>query len=90
MVFHRNMSKVLRAFVAFGILFLINFSAQAQCAMCRATLENNVSDGDVGLASNLNFGILYLFLAPYILVAVIAFFWFRNSKLNHGRKFKTA
>ncbi len=90
MITYIKTGKMFKAFIAFGVLFLINFSAKAQCAMCRATVENNVSDGDVGLASNLNFGILYLFLAPYILVAVIAFFWYRNSKLNYGRKFKTA
>ena len=33
----------------------------AQCAMCRATLENNLSNGNVGIAAGINFGILYLF-----------------------------
>lgn len=56
--------------------------ASAQCAMCRATLENNVSNGNIGIAAGINQGILYLFFAPYLAVAVIAFFWYRNSKLN--------
>jgi len=51
-----------------------------QCAMCRATVENNVSHGDYGIASGLNFGILYLFVIPYLAVAVIAFLWYKNSK----------
>lgn len=54
----------------------------AQCAMCRATVENNVSNGDVGLASNLNLGILYLFVTPYLVIGVIAFFWYKKSKAN--------
>lgn len=61
-------------------------SAVAQCAMCRATLENNVSNGDIGIAAGINTGILYLFVAPYLAVGVIAWFWYRNSK-RHGQEF---
>ncbi len=52
----------------------------AQCAMCRATVENNVNNGEIGLAPGLNFGILYLFAAPYLVVMVIAFLWYKQSK----------
>lgn len=52
----------------------------AQCAMCRATLENNVSNGQPGIAAGINFGILYLFFTPYLAVAVIAYLWYRTSK----------
>ena len=54
----------------------------AQCAMCRATLENNLSNGNPGIALGINFGILYLLFAPYFAVALIAFFWYRTSKNN--------
>ena len=54
----------------------------AQCAMCRATLENNVSNGEVGIAAGLNIGILYLFAAPYLVVAFIAYMWYKRSRLN--------
>jgi len=54
----------------------------AQCAMCRVTLENNVSNGEVGIAAGLNMAILYLFAAPYLVVGFIAFLWYRKSKLN--------
>lgn len=54
----------------------------AQCAMCRAQLENNISNGNIGIAAGINFGILYLFVAPYLAISVIAFFWFRSSKRN--------
>ena len=53
--------------------------------MCRATLENNVSNGDVGLAAGINFGILYLFFTPYLAVAVIAYLWYRTSKNGFGK-----
>jgi hypothetical protein len=58
--------------------------AGAQCAMCRATLENNVSNGDIGIAAGINTGILYLFCAPYLAVAVLAYLWYRTSKKNEG------
>ena len=56
--------------------------ASAQCAMCRATLENNVSNGEVGIAAGLNMGILYLFATPYLVVGFIAYMWYRKSKIN--------
>ena len=62
--------------------------AVAQCAMCRTTIENNVSAGDTSLASGLNLGIMYLFFAPYVIVGVIAFFWYRNSRKEHGKKIR--
>ena len=61
-------------------------SGYAQCAMCRATLENNVSNGNVGIAAGINFGIMYLFFAPYIAVAVIGYLWYRTSKSNEHNK----
>lgn len=63
-------------------------SAFAQCAMCRTTVENNVSAGDTSLASGLNLGIMYLFIAPYLVIGAIAFFWYRNSRKEHGKKIR--
>lgn len=54
--------------------------AQAQCAMCRTQLENNVSNGDPGIAASINGGILYLLVMPYLAVAVIGYFWYKSSK----------
>ena len=42
-----------------------------------------MSNGETAnFAAGLNFGILYLFFTPYLLLAVIAFFWYRNSRKN--------
>lgn len=60
----------------------------AQCAMCRTTIENNVSAGDTSLASGLNLGILYLFFTPYVVIGTIAFLWYRKSKKEHGKKIR--
>lgn len=76
------MSKVWKLFVMIVVLVLSNLPTMAQCAMCRATLENNVSNGNVGIAAGINFGILYLFTAPYLVIAIIGYFWFKSSKRN--------
>jgi hypothetical protein len=66
-----------------SILFLTSTAmSMAQCAMCRMTVESTVSDGRSQIASNLNTGILYLLSAPYLLVAVIGYLWWRSSKKN--------
>ena len=54
----------------------------AQCAMCRATLENNISNGNIGIAAGINFGIMYLFFSPYAFILLLAYFWYRTSKRN--------
>lgn len=68
------------------LLFTQTTSILAQCAMCRATVENNVSNGETGIAAGLNFGILYLFAAPYIAIMVIGYLWYKNSKANANKK----
>ena len=80
-------AKFLILFV--GVLGL-SMQASAQCAMCRATLENNVSNGDIGIAAGINFGILYLFAAPYTVIALIAFFWYKTSKRTSQNESKSS
>lgn len=63
-------------------IVLSSIDVSAQCAMCRASLENNVSNGNIGIAAGINFGIMYLFVAPYLVIGLIAFFWYRTSKKN--------
>jgi hypothetical protein len=68
--------------MAVGMVMLGAISASAQCAMCKATLENNISNGHIGIAAGINFGILYLFVAPYLFISILAYFWYRTSKKN--------
>lgn len=66
------------------ILFLIvsPLTTWAQCAMCRTQLENNVSNGDIGIAAGINTGILYLLSLPYLAILVLGYVWYRNSRKN--------
>ncbi len=62
--------------------------AFSQCAMCRATVESTVSNGRSVVASDLNFGILYLLMAPYLIVAGISYLWYRTSRKEHAERIK--
>jgi len=64
------------------LLLWVSLDLMAQCAMCRATLENNVSNGQAGIASGINFGILYLFVMPYLIVVVLGLLWYKKSRDN--------
>ena len=60
-------------------LFSIFYSltSEAQCAMCRASLE---SEGNAVKAEAVNDGIVYLMVIPYVLVAVIGYVVYRMFK----------
>jgi hypothetical protein len=57
----------------------------AQCAMCRASVESNVSSGETSIGAGLNMGILYLLAMPYLIAAVIGFLWYRNAKKRKNK-----
>lgn len=51
-------------------------SSYAQCAMCKAVVEN----GDVDMAEGVNNGISYLMVFPYLLVGILFFTLYRYRK----------
>lgn len=69
---------------AFLLIFLLLASqiVSAQCAMCRTQLENNVSNGNAGIAAGINTGILYLLSMPYLIVLILGYFWYKTSRKN--------
>ena len=80
------MKRIIITVLALIILVSVNITGYAQCAMCRATLETNVSNGsETVLAAQLNFGILYLFASPYLVIAAVGFFWYRNSRKSKNQ-----
>ena len=79
-----NLSKIVgKACFLSGLLLLGSpLISLGQCAMCRTQLENNVSNGDVGIAAGINTGILYLLSMPYLIVIVLGYFWYKTSRKN--------
>ncbi len=51
-------------------------SGFAQCAMCKAVVEN----GDVDMAEGVNNGITYLMVFPYLLIGFLFFVIYRYKK----------
>jgi hypothetical protein len=67
--------KTLKISIIAILLIIVNCSlTMAQCAMCRATVES------------INGGILILLVMPYLSVAAVFFFWYRNAKMNMIKK----
>ena len=62
----KNSAKV---YLALSMVFfnLISGNLSAQCSMCRAVVESDIS----GKGSGINNGIVYLMAFPYVLVALI-------------------
>lgn len=63
--------------IYFGILSIFVYnSLNAQCAMCKAVVEN----GNKSLAEGVNNGITYLMIFPYLLIAALFFFIYNYRK----------
>lgn len=54
--------------------------AWAQCAMCRGSVESTMGNGRNNVGIGLNTGIMYLFIMPYLIFAVVGYLWYRNSR----------
>ena len=66
-----------KKFYILGLLLIFSAkSSFAQCAMCKAVVEN----GNETMAEGLNDGITYLMVVPYILVGVLFYFIYRHKK----------
>lgn len=74
--------KFLFLLIAFVFVQSVSF---AQCAMCRASVENNVSNGDTSIGAGLNMGIIYLFIMPYMIAMIIGYLWYRNAKKRKAK-----
>jgi high-affinity nickel permease len=62
-------------------IFNISLSI-AQCAMCRASVGSNLSEGKGVIGASINDGILYLLSVPYIVVGAGIYLWYRSAMKN--------
>lgn len=53
-----------------------SISTNAQCAMCKAVVEN----GDISMAEGVNNGITYLMVFPYLLIGGLFYTLYRYKK----------
>lgn len=74
--------RLIKIFSILSLISILNFSpveVQAQCPMCRMSAESNLRNGGTA-GKGLNAGILYMFSTPYLMVALVGYFWYRNRK----------
>lgn len=79
--------KKLVIVLGFMLTFLLMAAdTYAQCAMCRGSVESSMGNGRNNVGVGLNTGILYLFVMPYLLVFLIGYFWYRNSRKERDER----
>ncbi|MBK6931144.1 MAG: hypothetical protein IPH12_09805 [Saprospirales bacterium] len=85
----KNKTKIgIAIFLLLLVFILLPGDAQAQCPMCRMSAESNLKAGGTD-GRGLNTGILYMLAMPYMLVAAIGFWWWRNRKPGDKRMLDT-
>ena len=82
--------KLMLCSLCLGLMLLGVQTANAQCAMCSATAEAGVKNGNTE-ANGLNSGIMYLLAAPYLAVAIVGYIWYKkyrrkNVDMNMGKE----
>jgi hypothetical protein len=71
-------------YIIFSILFLFTIEdINAQCAMCRAVLENNA---DNSVAEGINDGIVYLMIFPYLLMGGLGYYIYKTHQKKKKAK----
>ncbi len=70
-------------FLVFGLfvlgMLLLPELLDAQCAMCKAAPESNLTNGGRA-GKGLNTGILYMAAVPYFIVGSLGLVWYFNRK----------
>jgi len=74
------MKKFLAISGLMTLFLLSSVDTFAQCAMCRGSVESSMGNGRNNVGVGLNTGIMFLFVMPYLLVGIIGYLWYRNSK----------
>ena len=72
--------KIIVGLAAAVALLFFNLDAEAQCAMCKASIESSVKDGTASTGSGINAGILYIMPIPYLLIGAVVYFVYKHNK----------
>ncbi|WP_337041537.1 hypothetical protein [Emticicia sp. 17c] len=73
--------KAFRVIITTMVFLLVSCTfTMAQCAMCRATVGSNLSEGRGVIGTGINDGILYLLAITYLSIPTLIFIWYRSAK----------
>ena len=79
-----KIKKYIPLLILILVVLLCNTNSFAQCAMCKTSVESDLKTGG-SIGKNLNTGIIYLMLIPYVILMTGGYFFFRkqiNAKLK--------
>lgn len=62
-----------------ALILLFPYTAEGQCAMCRAVLESGEGQD---IAEGVNSGIKYLMIFPYLVIGGLIFFIYRKYRYS--------
>lgn len=71
--------------LSFTAVTLVPNEVDAQCPMCRMSVESNYKNGGTA-GKGLNMGILYMLAMPYLLVGTIGYLWWRNRNSDFNEE----
>jgi len=75
----KKVNTVVLLLVVFALI-MFSTDAEAQCAMCKASIESSVKDGQPSPGAGINKGILYIMGIPYMLIAAAGFLIYKHNK----------
>ncbi len=71
----------MKKLILIAVLFIANCSeTMAQCAMCRATVGSNLSEGRGVIGTGINDGILLMLVFTYLSIPTLIFVWYRTAR----------
>ena len=71
----------MKKIVAFLMVFLLSQTLTfSQCAMCRASVGSNLSEGRGVIGTGINDGILLMLAFTYLSVPTVIYVWFRTAR----------
>lgn len=71
----------MKRIVAFLVVFLLSQTMTfAQCAMCRASVGSNLSEGRGVIGTGINDGILLMLVFTYLSVPTVVYVWFKTAR----------
>lgn len=74
--------------LCFVLILSLSFSdkVNAQCPMCKTSVESSLKDKSSMKGRGLNKGILYLLSAPYLAVGLVGIGWYRHRRKKSNNK----
>jgi len=72
--------KIVLATLTGLVLLFFSLDVEAQCAMCKASIESSVKDGQPSPGAGINQGILYIMGIPYLLIGLVGFVIYKHNK----------